>query len=92
MLASLQILPCPLSNITAIECRIASTQEPVDSSNPDVKCDLESLGFQCRQTYKGQRCEDYEMRVYCQCHEEGENNFTHFMSISDIVSVRSTQY
>lgn len=78
-LDAFQALPCALANITAIECRVAATQEPAESSNPNVKCDLENMGLQCRQTYKGERCEDYEMRVYCQCHQEGENNSVYIL-------------
>lgn len=64
-LAALQMLPCPLSNITDIGCRIASTQEPAD----------------CLECKEDEKCEDQEVRVYCQCHEEGENTFPLYVPI-----------
>lgn len=70
-LAALQMLPCPLSNITAIGCRIASNQEPAD----------------CLECKQGEECEDQEVRVYCQCHEEGENTFALYISMCDGVFV-----
>ena len=87
-LAALQALPCPLANITSIECRDALTQEPSESSNPAIKCDLENMGLQCRQTYKGERCKDYEIRVYCHCHEEGKFISIHLTSVAVVTSIQ----
>ncbi|KFM64508.1 Hemocytin, partial [Stegodyphus mimosarum] len=58
-------LPCPITHVKSVQCRDANTLVPVDATNEQVTCDLET-GLECNTG----NCLDYEMRAYCQCQEE----------------------
>lgn len=49
-----------------IECRTVKTHLKPEQTNYDVKCDLEN-GLTCKTSAKGKLCQDFEIRVYCDC-------------------------
>ncbi|XP_054713671.1 uncharacterized protein LOC129223130 [Uloborus diversus] len=60
---------CPIDHIRTVECRTALTQEPSEISGQNIICN-ENFGLMCNSSTTHGDCLDYEMRVYCQCHEE----------------------
>ncbi|GFW41600.1 hemocytin [Trichonephila clavipes] len=62
-------IPCPLDHVRGIECRSVETQEPAEATGQNVTCNP-TEGLLCRRKARTGDCDDYEIRVYCQCHEE----------------------
>ncbi|GFT52720.1 SCO-spondin [Nephila pilipes] len=62
-------IPCPLDHVRSIQCRSVDTQEPAEATGQNVTCSIPE-GLACRQKARTGYCEDYEIRVFCQCHEE----------------------
>lgn len=58
---------CGITNMTAIECRVVGINEPVLETGPNVVCEL-PVGLTCRDSDRRREiCEDYEIRVFCDC-------------------------
>lgn len=58
-----------------IECRTVKTHLKPEQTNYDVKCDLNN-GLTCKTSAKGKLCQDFEIRVYCDCrHKKIKSEF-----------------
>jgi von Willebrand factor len=49
-----------------IECRTVKTHIPAKDTGLDVECSLER-GLVCKSSMKGKACQDFEIRVRCEC-------------------------
>ncbi|KAG8199486.1 hypothetical protein JTE90_009334 [Oedothorax gibbosus] len=59
---------CGITNMTDIQCRVSGTNEPVFGTGGNIVCEL-PVGLTCRDedSRKREICEDYEIRVFCDC-------------------------
>ncbi|KAF8767625.1 Hemocytin like protein [Argiope bruennichi] len=58
---------CGFTNMTTIECRVAETKISAQEAGQNVICELPT-GLVCVDTdQNGRICEDYEIRMYCDC-------------------------
>ncbi|KAG8186759.1 hypothetical protein JTE90_010656 [Oedothorax gibbosus] len=68
-LAKTSRIPCPLDHVKRIECRTVETQEIAEATSENVTCNLQG-GMKCWKSARTGECNDYEIKVYCQCREE----------------------
>ena len=58
---------CGIANMTEIDCRVVETKQPFKETGQRVNCRL-PLGLSCNDDeQKDSVCQDYEIRVYCDC-------------------------
>lgn len=58
---------CGIANMTEIDCRTVETKQSYKETGQRVSCRLPN-GFSCNDDeQKDSVCEDYEIRVYCDC-------------------------
>ncbi|EFA10333.2 hemocytin [Tribolium castaneum] len=59
---------CSQDKMVGIECRTVKTHLTPKQTGLDVECSLEK-GLICKSPTKGKLCQDFEIRVLCQCEE-----------------------
>ncbi|GIY74806.1 hemocytin [Caerostris extrusa] len=58
---------CGVTNMTGIECRVAETKTPWQETGQNLICELPT-GLMCNDIEQNhQICEDFEIRVFCDC-------------------------
>jgi von Willebrand factor len=57
---------CAKEKMVDIECRTVKTHIPAKGTGLDVECSLER-GLVCKSSMKGKACQDFEIRVRCEC-------------------------
>jgi von Willebrand factor len=68
LLNNLEGAKCAKEKMVDIECRTVKTHIPAKGTGLDVECSLER-GLVCKSSMKGKACQDFEIRVRCECEE-----------------------
>ena len=69
---------CRADQIGYIQCRKVSNKESYDVTDSSHKICNTKAGFACYGSLEPDgKCEDYEIRVYCQCTNSGEKTVCH---------------